>query len=408
MALTDLVCKSSKCGEKPKKLSDSGGLYLLLSPSGAKLWYLKYRFMGKERKLAIGKYPMVSLQDARKARDEAKELLAQDIDPSLTKHQRKQQAKLDHGNTFETVAREWLEQGKEKWAQNTANDKLTRLERDMFPQIGKMAIKDITPKILLAALRKVEGRGSYEGAKRLLQTCNAIFFYAMRTEVCPTNPALALKGVLKTRPVKHFAAIEAKELPEFISLLEQNKGRLFPQTVLAIRFMLLTFTRTGEMINAKWPEIDFKAKEWHIPAERMKMRRAHVVPLSRQALQILGELKEFARGEDSWIFPGVVNPRKPISNNTVLHGIKRMGYNGRMTGHGFRAMARTILDEVLHVRPDYIEHQLAHAVRDPNGRAYNRTAHLDERRKMMQKWADYVYGSAQNGKVIQGHFGKMG
>ncbi len=406
MALTDLSCKNAKCGEKPKKMADSGGLYLYLSPSGAKLWRMKYRFMDKEKTLSMGQYPNLSLGDARKQRDEAKELLKQHVDPSLAKTQIKQQARLDHGNTFEAVAREWLAQGEEKWAKNTANDKLTRLERDMFPQIGKMAVKDITPKILLAALRKVEGRGSYEVAKRLLQTCNQIFFYAVRTEVCPNNPALALKGVLKTRPVKHFSAIEAKELPEFLSLLKQNKARLFPQTILAIRFMLLTFVRTGEMINAKWPEIDFKAKEWHIPAERMKMRRAHIVPLSRQAIAILEELKEFARGEDSWIFPSVLNPRKPISNNTVLQGIKRMGYNGRMTGHGFRAMARTILDEVLHVRPDYIEHQLAHAVRDPNGRAYNRTAHLDERRKMMQKWSDYVDATAQEKKVIVGHFGR--
>ncbi len=389
-------------------MADSGGLYLYLSASGVKLWRVKYRFSGKEKTLSLGEYPKVSLTEARKQRDEAKELLTQHIDPSLAKNQRKQQARLDHGNNFEAVAREWVEQGKEKWAANTTSDKLTRLERDMFPQIGKMAMKDITPKTLLAALRKVETRGAYEVAKRLLQTCAQVFYYAVRTEVCTNNPALALKGVLKTRPVKHFAALDAKELPEFLSILEQNRARLFPQTSLAIRFMLLTFARTGETINAKWSEINWEAKEWHIPAERMKMRRPHIVPLSRQSLAILKELKELARKDDGWIFPSVTDPQKPISNNTILQGIKRMGYNGRMTGHGFRALARTILDEVLNVRPDYIEHQLAHAVRDPNGRAYNRTEHLDKRRKMMQTWADYIDGvSAERGKVIHGHFGSF-
>jgi len=404
MALTDLQCKGAKPQAKPWKLVDGGGLNLFIAPTGEKYWRLRYRFLGKEKTYSIGRYPSVSLVDARKARDKAKEMLKDHIDPSLAKHQLKQQAKLDHDNTFETVAREWLEQGKEKWSARTGKDKITRLERDIFPQIGKLAIKNITPKILLAALRKVEARGAYDLSKRLLQTCSEIFFYAVRTEICPNNPALSLKGVLKTRPVKHLSALEAKDLPEFMSLLAQNKARLFPQTLLAIRFMLLTFVRTSEMIYAKWPEIDLQIKEWHIPAERMKMRRPHVVPLSRQAIGILQELKAMARHEDGWVFPSVLNPRKAISNNTILMGIKRMGYRGRMTGHGFRALARTVLDETLHIRPDYIEHQLAHTVRDPNGRAYNRTAHLPERHKMMQTWADYVYG-VQNGKVITGRFG---
>jgi hypothetical protein len=253
MPLTDLSCKSAKCVEKPKKMADGGGLYLYLSPSGVKLWRIKYRFMGKEKILSLGPYPNVSLTDARKRRDEAKDMLKANIDPSLAKHQLKQQARLDHGNTFEIVARECLEDNKDNCSPETTKDKLTRLERYLFPQIGKMAIKDVTPKILLEALKKIKSQGRHEVTKRIQQSCNQIFFYAIRTEICTHNPVQALRGVIKPHKVTHHPAISSKELPEFLDELAQNKARLYPQTILAVKMLMLTFVRTSELIEVTLP-----------------------------------------------------------------------------------------------------------------------------------------------------------
>lgn len=387
-------------------MADAGGLYLYLSPSGAKLWRIKYRFMGKEKILSLGQYPNISLTDARKRREEAKDLLARHIDPSLAKHQLKQQARLDHGNTFETVAREWLEDNKDNWSADTSRDKLTRLERYLFPHIGKMAIKDVTPKILLAALKKVHAQGRHEVTKRLQQSCNQIFYYAVRTEICPNNPMQSLKSVIKPHKVKHHPTIDSKELPQFLHELAQNKARLFPQTILAVELLMLTFVRTSELIQAKWPEIDFENKEWRIPAHRMKIKNSdHIVPLSRQCIAILKELQELARSDKGWVLPSVTLPRKHISTHTILQAIKRMGYKGRMTGHGFRALAMTTLKERLNYRHEVVDRQLAHGHRNSIDAAYDRAQFLTERRKMMQDWANFIDGSAQQGKVIQGHFG---
>jgi len=389
MALTNLACKNAKCGNKPKKLSDSGGLYLYLSTSGAKLWRFKYRYMGKEKTLSLGQYPKLSLIDARKRREEAKEQLAQNIDPSLLKQQKKQLAMISQENTFEAVARAWIDHMKDSWGPTTAKDRLRRLEYDMFPYIGKTAIKDIKPQLLLATLRKVEARGAHEVARRLLQICGQVFRYAIIHDLVERNVAADLKGALKPQRVNHYAAIESQELPQLLQALERNDARLYHQTRLAIKFLLLTFVRTSELIKAQWPEIDFEHKEWRIPAERMKMRRPHIVPLSRQSIEILEELKK-ANSRSLWIFPSMTFPRQHMSNNTILLALKRMGYAGRMTGHGFRALAMTTLKERLEYQHDIVDRQLAHAPRSKINAAYDRAQYLPQRRKMMQDWADYL------------------
>jgi len=408
MALTDLACKHAKLKDsKAIKLFDAGSLYLHVMPNGSKYWRYEYRFNGKRKLLAIGIYPKVSIGEARKRRDEAKELLAKDIDPSLAKQQRKQLAVIDQGNTFESIARSWIEHMKDSWSPITTKHTTRRLEMNLYPQIGKAAMKDITPQILLAAMRKIEARGAHEIARRLLQICGQIFRYAIINGIVDHNPVPDLKGGLKPKKTNHYAAIEAKELPGFMQALERNDARLYNQTRLAIKFLMLTFVRTSEMIESKWDEIDWDEKEWRIPAERMKMRKPHIVPLARQTLAILKELRE-ANIHSSWIFPNMAHPRKNMSNNTVLYALKRMGYGGRMTGHGFRALAMTTLKERLNYPHDIIDRQLAHAARNKVDAAYDRAQFLQQRRKMMQDWANYVDAMAQGGKVITGRFKKAG
>jgi integrase len=397
MALTELACKSAKPKDKPIKMSDSGGLYLHIMSNGAKYWRIQYRFNGKQKLLAAGVYDTVSLVEARKRRDEAKELLAQNIDPSLAKQQRKQLAALDQGNTFEKVALSWIEHMRDGWSPITTKHTTRRLEMNLYPQIGKAALKDITPQILLAAMKKIESRGAHE--------IGQIFRYAIVNGITDRNPAQDLKGALRPQKTGHYASIETKELPELLHALERNDARLYTQTRLAIKFLLLTFVRTTEMIQATWSEIDFDEKEWRIPAARMKMRKPHIVPLSRQCIAILKELKE-ANVSGEWVFPSMAHPRKHMSNGTVLLALKRMGYAGRMTGHGFRALAMTTLKERLNYPHDIIDRQLAHAHRNKVDAAYDRAQFLPQRKKMMQEWADYVDKLAATGQLIKGKFNK--
>lgn len=389
MPLTHTGCKNARPAAKPYKLTDGGGLYLLVMPTGAKYWRLKYRHLAKEKHLALGVYPVTSLADAREARDTAKKQLAGGIDPGFAKKEDKRRARLGAENSFEVMAREWHENRRDGWSPRHADYILHRLELDVFPRIGPRPVADISAPELLDVIREIERRGALEIAKRALQVCGQVFRYSIATGRAMRNPAADLKGALKPSKPTHYAAIEARELPDLLRAMQANDARLYPQTRLAMRLLLLTFVRTSELINAVWSEFDLDEAEWLIPAGRMKMRSAHIVPLSKQALVLLKEQKMLT-GRWEFVFPNLQNPKKPMSNATILRGLERMGYKGRMTGHGFRALAMTTIKEKLGYRHEVIDRQLAHAPRSKVDAAYDRAMFLSERRKMMQQWADYV------------------
>lgn len=403
MYLTNTTCKNAKPSKKPYKLSDGGGMYLEVLPSGGKYWRLKYRFADKEKKLALGVYPQVSLIEAREGREAAKKQLAKGIDPSFAKQEHNRQTALNAENTFEAVAREWHEHQKARWSTEHAKDILYRLEKDVFPVLGSRPIADIKAPHILHNLRKIEKRGAHEMARRAVQYCGQIIRYAIVTGRAERDPTGDLRGALQPVQHGHYAAIDADELPQFLRTLENNDARLFIQTRLAVRLLMLTFVRTGEMIGAKWDEINLNEAEWVIPAERMKMRRPHIVPLSKQAVAVFNEQKKLT-GQWEWVFPNQAHPHRHMSNNTVLSALKRLGYKGRMTGHGFRALAMSTIKEKLGYRHEVVDRQLAHAPRNKVDAAYDRAQFLPERRKMMQQWADYLDAIASNGKVIVAKF----
>ena len=405
MKLTDTACRTAKTKDKPYKKADGGGLFLLIKPDGSKYWRMKYRFMGKEKLLAFGTYPLTSLADAREQRETAKKLLAGGIDPAKSKKEEKRKTIRNAQNTFKAVALEWHENQKDRWSQDHSHNVLHRLETDIFPHIGGEPIASIEAPDLLDALRKIEKRGALDIAKRSRQICGQVFRYGIQTGRCKRDPSHDLQGALKTRKTNHFAALEAKEIPEFLAALERNDARLYCRTRRAIKLSMLTFVRPGEIRETRWEEIDFEAKEWVIPAERMKMKRAHIVPLSQQALAILKEQKEETGCLNTpWVFPSQIRPKDPMSNGTVNVAIKKLGFQGRMTAHGFRALARTTIREKLDYAPDIIEAALAHKPAGPLGAAYDRTKFLTQRRKMMQEWADYLDAAASEGKVVMGDF----
>lgn len=407
MPLTDTAIRNAKPGitpagketGKPYKMGDAGGLYLEVAPSGGKWWRLKYRFDGKEKRLSLGVYPDVGLKDARQRRDDARKLLAADVDPGENRKAAKAAKTERAANSFEVIAREWYAKNSPAWASNHGERIIQRLERDVFPWIGGKPIADITAPDLLAVLRRIETRGALETAHRALGNCGQIFRYAIATGRAERDTSPDLRGALPPAKEKHLAAItDPKAVAELLRAMDDYQGAFV--TKCALRLAPLVFVRPGELRKAEWAEIDLDKAEWNIPAERMKMREPHLVPLSAQAVAILRELHALT-GAGRYVFPGARTNGRPMSDNAILAALRRMGFaKDEMSGHGFRAMARTILDEVLQVRPDFIEHQLAHAVRDPNGRAYNRTAHLAERRKMMQLWADYLDGLKAGAQVI--------
>jgi len=404
MPLTNTAIKNVKPGDKTLRLFDGGGLYLEVAPSGGKWWRLKYRFDGKEKRISLGVYPDVSLKDARQRRDDARKLLANSTDPGANRKAVKASKTEGAGNSFEVIAREWYAKNAANWTEDHGSRIIRRLERDAFPWIGSRPIAEIKAPELLAVLRRIEERGAVETAHRALQNCGQVFRYAIATGRAERDPSPDLKGALPPVKQSHHAAItDPKAIAELLRALDGYQGQLVTQC--ALRLAPLFFVRPGELRKAEWSEIDLDKAEWNIPAERMKMREPHLVPLCTQAVKILQEL-QLLTGNGHYVFPGARTNGRPMSDNAVLAALRRMGFaKDEMSGHGFRAMARTILDEVLQVRPDFIEHQLAHAVRDPNGRAYNRTAHLAERRKMMQQWADYLDRLKAGAEVIplQGH-----
>jgi integrase len=400
MALTDRECANAQRRDKAYKLADGNGLYLEVLPTGGRYWRLKYRHNGKERRLAFGVYPETSLAEARAKRQAARKLIADGIDPQEAARDQREERALKAATTFEMVAREWHARNLTKWSANYGQDILHRLETDVFPEIGRKGISELKPLHVLHMLRKIEDRGAHEIVRRTRQFVGQICRYAIQTGRATLNPTADLKGAFKTPKRQHFAAIEPNELPEFLATLNRNDARLFTQTRLAIRLLLLTFVRTNELIQAKWDEIDLDGAQWLIPAERMKMRRPHIVPLSRQTIAALNELRTL-NGSRDWVFASSAKPRQHMSNNTVLKALERLGYKGRMTGHGFRALAMTAIKEKLGIAHEVVDRQLAHAPRSQVDAAYDRSKFLDQRRRMMQRWADYVDGLVADRKVIR-------
>ena len=406
--LSDIQVSKAKAKDKPYKLTDGGGLFLLVTPTGGKLWKLKYRFSDIEKKLSFGTYPAISLADARQRREDARKLLANGVDPTAIKKAQKAAGEDIAANSFEVVAREWHETFKESWSPSHAHVTITRLERDVFPWMGKSPISEIEPPEILTVLRRIEARGAGETARRIKTVCGQVFRYAVATGRTKRDQTADLKGALKPVISKHMAALtDPKDVAPLLRAIDDYKGSFVVRC--ALQLAALSFVRPGELRAAEWTEINLDTAEWNIPIKRMKLPlkikqerkgQFHLVPLSNQATAILRDLQPLT-GHSRYVFPGHRSPLRAMSDNAILSALRRMGFaKDEMTGHGFRAMARTILDEVLQVRPDFIEHQLAHAVKDPNGRAYNRTAHLAERKKMMQLWADYLDGLKQGAKVI--------
>jgi integrase len=400
MPLTDTAIRNAKPGEKPVRLFGGGGLYLEVSPTGGKWWRLKYRFEGKEKRLSLGVYPDVSLKDARDRRDASRKLLADGIDPSENRKAIKSTRADKAANSFEVVAREWFAKYSSTWAANHGDRIIRRFERDIFPWIGGRPIAEVSAPELLAVVRRIESRGALETAHRALGNCGQVFRYAVATGRAVRDPCGDLRGALPPVKGQHFAATtEPKRFAELLRAMDGYEGTLTVRC--ALRLAPLVFVRPGELRKAEWADIDLDTVEWRYTVT--KTQTPHIVPLSRQAVQILRELHSLT-GRGRFVFPSARSNARPMSDNAILAAMRRMGIGkDEMSGHGFRAVARTILDEVLGVRPDYIEHQLAHAVRDPNGRAYNRTAHLPERRRMMQQWADYLDNLKGGAEVIPLH-----
>ena len=385
MPLTNAAIRNANSGKKTRKLYDERGLYLEISPNGGKWWRFKYRYIGKEKRLSLGVYPDVTLKMARERREESRKLLANGIDPS---ENRKAQKLANGGeNSFEVIAREWLAKYSTNWTADHGGRIFRRLERDVFPWIGDKQIAKVTAPELLFLIQRIEKRGALETAHRALGNCGQVFRYAIATGRAERDLSGDLRGALPPAKGEHFAAItEPKQVAEILRAIDGYEGSLTVQC--ALRLAPLVFVRPGELRKAEWINIDFDKAEWRYMVTKTDTQ--HIVPLSQQAVGIFKELQPLT-GNGRYVFPGARSKQRPMSDNAILAAMRRMGIaKEEMSGHGFRAMARTILDEVLGVRPDFIEHQLAHAVRDPNGRAYNRTAHLPERKKMMQQWADYL------------------
>lgn len=397
--LTDTAIRAAKPRDKSYKLFDGGGLYLEVTPGGTRLWRFKYRFAGKERKLALGKYPETTLAKARKRRSEARDQLAEGFDPSATRRAAREASERAVTDTFEAVAREYHNKQRGTWAPSNADLFLRRLEKDVFPWLGQRSVSEITALEILECLRRVEKRGAIETAHRVQRSCGQVLRYAVVTGRAKSNPAADLRGALPPVARTHLPAItEPKALGALLRAVDGYQGE--PVTRAALALAPLVFVRPGELRHAEWSEIDLAQEIWNIAPEKMKTRQPHVVPLSHQALAILRELQPLT-GSGRYVFPSPRSIHRPLSENAVNAALRRMGYaQGEVTGHGFRATARTLLDEVLHERVDVIEHQLAHTVRDALGRAYNRTQFLDERRAMMQRWADYLDSLRLGGNVI--------
>lgn len=387
--LTELAIRKATPKPKAYKMADGGGLYLEVRPNGSKYWRMKYRFLKREDRLALGVYPHVSLATARKEATQARELLRQGIDPKQAEKQSKLLKAISSENSFDKVAWEWFDKEAPHWSETHLVRVKQILEQKLLPYLAARPIGEISAPELLGALRHTEARGVLETARRALQISGQIFRYAIATGRATRDPSRDLKGALAKPKSRHFAAItDPKTFGELLVAIDSYQGS--PEVLAALQLSALFFCRPGELRQMEWKEVNWKEQRVEIAAEKMKMRQPHIIPLSRQAQEILERLKPIT-GNGRYLFPSPRGRSRPLSENGVRTALRTLGYsNEQMTPHGFRATARTLLDEVLEVRVDLIEHQLAHTVKDTNGRAYNRTAHLEARRKMMQSWADYL------------------
>ena len=386
MKLNARQVDAAKPREKAYKLADGAGLYLEVVPSGSRYWRMKYRFNGKEKRMAFGVYPAVSLAQARALRDDAKKKLAEGIDPSLAKKEEKLVRDVQLNNTFQAVALEWHGTKVSRWSEGYASDIIEAFNKDIFPYIGQQPVNEIKPLVLLNVLRRIESRGATEKAKKVRQRCSEVFRYAIVTGRAEYNPAADLTSAMSGHESKHYPFLTVEELPDFFKALAGYTGS--PLVVLAARLLILTGVRTGELRGAFWSEFDLEKAVWEIPAERMKMKRPHLVPLSTQALEIVQQLKVMS-GQYPLVFPGRNDPRKTMSEASINQVFKRIGYTGRVTGHGFRHTMSTILHEE-GFNTAWIETQLAHVDKNAIRGTYNHALYLEGRREMMQWYADYI------------------
>jgi integrase len=396
--LSDVACRTATSGTATiRKLNDGGGLYLWVYADGRKYWRLRYWIAGSEKSLSLGTYPAVGLKAARIGRDKERKRLDDNLDPSAERKATKLKIRQAAENSFEAVAREWHGKQSRIWTTHHADDVRRRLESNLYPFIGRRPIADIDGPEMLTTIRTIESRGAHDLAHRVLQVAGQVFRYGIASGRCARNPTPDLRGALTPHKAKHQAAVKPGELPALLRAIASYDETGDKQTRLALQLLAFTFVRTNELIGAEWTEFDLDNALWIVPAARMKMKTEHVVPLSRQAVAMLDELKELCGGS-RFVFPGR-NRDKPISNNTMLFALYRLGYKGRMTGHGFRAVASTSLNES-GFRPDVIERQLAHAESNEVRGAYNRAEYLPERKAMMQHWADYLDALQAGAKVI--------
>ena len=405
--LTDVKIRAAKPAEKPIRLVDGGGLYLEVSPAGGKLWRWKFRFAGKEKRLSLGQYPDVSLKAARERRDEGRTLLAAGADPSAAKQAQKASRAAAVSDSFEALAREWHQiMHVRKVSESHAARTLIRLEQDIFPWLGALRVGDVKAQVLLQTLRRIEARGAIETAHRAKQACSQVFRYAIATGRAEVDPAASLSDALKPVLVQHMPAItDPKRVGQLLRAIHAYEG--LPVTRAALQLAPLVFVRPGELRKAEWAEFDLDAAEWRIDSTRMKRSKqdkvtgaSHLVPLSTQAVEILRDLHPLT-GHGRYVFPSLRTGERPMSDNAVLSALRRMGFpKDEMTGHGFRAMARTLLAERLGVDESVIEAQLAHAVKDSLGRAYNRTEFAQQRQEMLQMWADYLDKLRDGAEVV--------
>jgi integrase len=396
--LTDTEIKRAKATERAYSMGDGGGLYLWVKPTSGKLWRWSYRFNGKEKLMSLGKYPDVSLALARERHADARKLLTTGIDPMAQRKIEKKVQKVSSENSFQSVYARWLEYWQEGKSPRHVDSVRRRMVADILPCLGARPIAKIEAPELVAMANAIQDRGARDIAKRALETVGQVFRYGIAHGHATRNPATEIRpsDILKSIPKTNYARIDAKELPTLLRRIEVYQGKQV--TRLAMKLMAVTFVRTSELIGAKWEEFDLENARWDIPAERMKMRTPHIVPLARQALEVLEMLRELS-GNSEWLFPGDQNAAQPMSNNTILKALERMGYKGRMTGHGFRGLASTILHEQGYTH-DHIELQLAHAPRNAVSAAYNHALYLEPRARMMQDWADFLECTQRGGKVL--------
>lgn len=386
MALTDAKIRNAKAADRPFKLTDTHGLYLEVRPNGSKLWRYRYRIDGRENLFAVGDYKDMSLSEARDERKKARELVKQGIHPARQRKADRARQSAENANTFKAVAEEWIEKRRTRWTPTYRKQIENTLKSDVYPAIGAHPIRSVTAAQLLEILEKMEKRGAETAAIMVRQWISAIYRHAVSTLRADADPAAALKGAVRRPKVRHHPPLPRDEIPNFIKALDTDGG--FAATKIALRLLLLTFTRTAELRGAKWSEIDFENAQWRIPAERMKKREPHIVPLSTQALEELEELKRIS-GSSTWLFPNHRRPKTCMTATTLNRALERMGYGGRFSAHGFRSTASTILNE-LGYRAEVIERQLAHKERNKVRASYNQAEYLDERRQLMQQWADYL------------------